>query len=69
MIIFLESTIKLIAGIFDFQKNNSYHDGTSAFFRCFFFEKDPHLNADVTEMSSNCTLHIIVEMFPSRLVI
>ena len=24
--------------------NNSYHDGTRVFFRCF-FKKDPHLNA------------------------
>ena len=34
-----------------------------------FFEKDPHLNANVTEMPSNGTLHIIVEMLPSRFVI
>ena len=24
--------------------NNSDHDGTSAFLRCFFSQKDPHLN-------------------------
>ena len=44
MIIFLESTIKLITVILDFQNNNnSYHGGKSAF--NVFSEKDPHLNA------------------------
>ena len=45
LIIFLESTIKLIIGIFDLQNNNnSYHDSTSAFLRCY-SEKDLHLVA------------------------
>ena len=37
VIIFLEPTIKLITGI---SNNNSYHDGTSAFYR-YIFGKRP----------------------------
>ena len=40
LFIFLEPTIKLITRIFDLQSNNnSYHDGTSAFFDIFFKKK------------------------------
>ena len=36
LIIFLESTVKLITETFDFQSNNnSYHDGPKAFFQGF----------------------------------
>ena len=44
--IFVESTIKLLQEyLISERNNNSYHDGTSAFFSMFFSEKNPHLNA------------------------
>ena len=52
LIIFIEPTIKLITGIFDFQNNNSYLISKTiilimmaqVLFSIFFFKKDLHLN-------------------------
>ena len=50
LIMFLESTSNYLQEYFiSKSNNNSYHDGTSAFFQCFFFpKKTRHLN--VVEM-------------------